>query len=184
MNVRILRRLFLPVGIAALVGASLYAMTGSSSAASTPQSHKAGAVEIRASAVETIRVTAGVGKVDGGKTVEVKGAVARIRQVGAEETGATSVSTSGPNEVCLAYYPYSASVGSGGYAYVTFSFSFTPFALGYMFEETNQVFYAEESNYWSPSALSQTVTILNNGPSTETIAGYYGFQYSAISGGC
>jgi hypothetical protein len=177
MNIRIPRRLFLPVGIAALAGASLYAMTGSSSAASTPQSHKAGAVE-------TVRVTAGVGKVGGGKTVQVKGAAARVKQVGVEETGATPDSTSGPNEVCLAYYSYSASVGSGGYAYVTFSFSFTPFALGYMFEETNQVLYAEESNYWSPSALSQTVTILNNGPSTETIAGYYGFQYSAISGGC
>jgi hypothetical protein len=168
--------------MAVLVGASVYAMTGTSNAASTPQSPKAGVVS---KAGKTVPVEIHVMS-KAGKTIRVEAGVARVVQVGSagvKQAGAAAPNTlAGPGSACMDYYHYSFSAGPGSYGYVTFPFSSSPFVIGSMFNETTQTRYAEESEY--QSGTNVTVTVLNNGSGTETLSGYYGVLYYPISGGC
>jgi hypothetical protein len=160
----------------------MYAMTGSSSAASTPQSPKA-------SAAETVQVKTSVGK-GAGKVVQVKASLAKVVQIGsagAKQPGVAApdgtTGTSGPNSECMAYYDYSASgVPVGGYAEVEFSFSFSPFVVGSMFNQTVQTRDAVESVYQSGDNVY--VSVENNFSAAQNFAGFYGVLYNPNDGGC
>jgi hypothetical protein len=182
MNARILRRFLLPVGIAAaLASASVYAMTGTSSAASTPQSPKA-------TAIKTVRVEVRVVN-KAGKTVRVEASEARVVPVGSagvKQTGGAApdgtYSTDTPSDECLMYFYYAASVDAGGYAQVEFSPTFEPFVVGSMFNETAQVRDAVESLYQDGDNVY--VSVENNSSGSQNYVGFYGALYNPNDGSC
>jgi hypothetical protein len=174
MNARGLRRLFLSVGMAAIVSASVYAATGTSSAAGSPRPSGVSAVrtvpvkfDIVNKAGQTIRRGTGVAK------------VVRLGSAAAKRAGAPKA-VEGPSTYCYAYFHYSASVGAGSYYAVEILFSSGPFVVGSSFNQTTRVFYAEQTEYQSGDDV--WVSVLNNGSSTETLAGYYAALYTG--GGC
>jgi hypothetical protein len=193
MNARLLRRLFLSVGMAAIVSASLYALTGTSNAASGPKSPRASAAGISSAASSPQSPGAGAARTaavrfgivnKAGKTIRSGTGVARIVRLGsgaADHAGAAVPdSVEGPSEYCYATFHESASVVHGDYFYVEIAFSSGPFVTGYGFNETTRVFYAETTEYQSGKDV--WVSVLNNSSGTETLAGYYAVLYSGA--GC
>jgi hypothetical protein len=198
VNARILRRFFLPAGIAALIGASLYATTGTSSAASTPQSSKAGAGIIRGAGI--VRYTASV-VTRGGKAVPVKTGVATVVEItpggvkevmpGVKEVtpgGVTpaAVGVSGPAEICMAFVDASPAPTSPGNGFSeSISFGNAPFVLGSTFEgTTNNTAFSPASLMWNSSTKTATITAINLNGISEAQKGFYGVLYEPIGGVC
>jgi hypothetical protein len=182
MNARILRRLFLPLAMAAVVGASAYAATGISSAATSPHLS-------RPAAVKTIRVTFTVRNKEG-KIIRRETGVATVVRIAVGSAAATVAGAAspqsgvgGPSEVCVAHTDYSASVGSLGYIGIKYTFPSAPFVAGSSFNESSQPVSAIES-VETPGGRGDVVVVwVENGwTKTQTIAGYFNVIY--WDGGC
>jgi hypothetical protein len=178
MNARALRRLFLPLGMAAVVGASVYAAAGTSSAASTPKPP-------RPAVVKRVQFVFGV-KNKAGKIIRSETGVAQVMRVDvgsaiAKQAGATpDLGVSGPSTVCVIHQLASATVPLEGYGFMEFKFPSAPFVAGSMFNEQNVSAIAENILYSSGDDV--WVDELNNGANAATFDGYYGVLY--WNGGC
>jgi hypothetical protein len=179
MNVRALRRLFLPLAMGAVVSASVYAAAGTSVAASTAKSP-------RPAVVKTVRFEFGV-KNKAGQVIRRETGVAKVERVDvgsamANQAGAAApdLGVSGPSTVCLIHQLASATVPLGGYGYMEFKFPSAPFVAGSMFNEQNVTAIAQNILYSSGDDV--WVDELNNGANAATFDGYYGVLY--WNGGC
>jgi hypothetical protein len=191
MNGPILRRSLLLVGMAAIVSVSVYAAAGTSSAASGPQSPKATATGVRsaasgpqsprAGAVRKVPVKFGVMN-KAGKTAWRGTGEAKIVLLGsAAQAGAAGPdAVEGPSPYCDAHFAISSSIGSADSWVETITFPSTPFVVGPFFNEAVTAIYTEVSEQQKGDVV--TVTILNNGPSTETYSGSVAVLYA--DGGC
>jgi hypothetical protein len=192
MNARILRRSLFSAGMAVIIGASVYAAAGVSSAASHPPAPRVHPAAARgtvsrpqaspARAVRTLPVTITVEN-KAGKTISHRTGVAKLIRLGsgAPPPGiAGPAGVKGPSTYCYAYYSVNYSIGAGGSVIETITFSSGPFIAGYGFNETTKAIYAETTEYQSGDTVQ--VTALNNGTSTETMAGYMAVLYTG--GGC
>lgn len=175
MNARALRRLFFPLAMAAVVGASVYAAAGTSSAASTPKSS-------RPAVANTVQFVFGV-KNKAGTIIGRETGVAKVVQVGmAKQAGAAAsdAGVSGPSTVCLIHQLKSASVPAGGDAYMEFEFHSAPFVAGSEFNEQKTAVFTENLLYTSGDDV--WVATQNNYVKAETLDGYYAVLY--WNGGC
>jgi hypothetical protein len=172
MNAHALRRLFIPLAMAAIVGASVYALIGTSGAAASPQSPRPGVVG-------TVPVKFTVMNKEN-KVIHRGTGVAtivRLRSAAAKQAGATGPDAgAGPDPVCYAYYHLSYRVGKGGYVQekITFS-SGGPFVVGYGFNETTAAYLAETTEFESGDLVQ--LTTVNNSAYSETLAGYESVLY-------
>jgi hypothetical protein len=194
MNARALCRVFLAVGMATVVGASVYGLSGVSSAASSPQPASADVVKtvpvtfgVVNQAGKTIRRGTGVAKVvrlgsAAAKQPGVAKIVRRFESAASKRGGAAApdAGVGGPSTVCLAFFYYNVLVSAGGWSYVNITFPSAPFVVGSMFNETFYDPAAQESVY--SSGVNVQVTALNNADTPYSQEGYYGVLY--WDGGC
>jgi hypothetical protein len=172
MNAQILRRLFLPLTMAAIVAGSVYATTGISSAASSPQPTGPAVVKtipvvftVHNKAGKIIRRQTGVAKV-------VRRGSAAARQAGIAEPDATA----GPSYVCVAYVlPGAVATGPGGYIGEEFIFPSEPFIGGSFFNQTGPYPYATEAE--TQEGADVYVYAENNGGATVGLHGWFGVLY-------
>jgi hypothetical protein len=175
-----------------IVGASVYAAAGVSSAAShppAPRLHPAavGGTVSRpqaspASTVRTLPIKITVEN-KAGKTISQRSGTARVVRLGsgAPPPGAAGPdSIKGPSTYCYVYGAVNYSIGAGGSVIETITFPSGPFITGYDFNESTRVIYAETTEYQSGDTVQ--VTALNNGTTTETMAGSMAALYTG--GGC
>jgi hypothetical protein len=170
MNARALRRIFLPVGMAAVVSASVFGLTGISSAAGSPQPPKPAVVSkvsaefiVKNKAGTTVRREAGVAK------------IVRLRLAAPDGVG-------GPSTVCLAHVWSDFSALPGGTVLEEFEFPSSPFVVGSMFNETIFNQYALESGFQSGADVF--VSAANNSSTSRILAGYYCVLFYPINGEC
>jgi hypothetical protein len=167
MNARILRRVFLPLGMAALVSGAVYGLTGISSAASAPKLARPAVVHV----VSTMYNKAG--KIMWRKTGVAK--ITRLAPAAARPAGAAApeATSTGPDYVCLAdaYVNYAA---EGGAIYTEeFEFGSSPFVIGSMFNQTVPNLFAFETEYQSGDDVYVRV-LQDAGSYPGAITGYLG----------
>jgi hypothetical protein len=179
MNARTLRRVLLPLGMAVIVGTSMYGLTGISSAASSPKPP-------RPAVVKTVQFVFGV-KNKAGKVIRRETGVADVVRVGvgsalAKQAGAAApdVGVGGPSTVCLIHQLQSTSVPAQDYGYMEFKFPSAPFVAGSEFNEVNvtawtlPLLYTTGDDVWLYELNTNTIT--------ATLDGYYAVLY--WDGGC